>query len=199
MSGDGEVWKGLRAVCEMMRKGDIAEAQGFLDALGLTCPTGRIARDRGKHRERGGVYDERGMLYDLPAWVVTDPEDIVEEGEKDDAITGASDDELDDAGANVSREEKGKGKAEDLGEMVTLRARLSNTGTDIKVEVGMKSKVADVVRQIQRQIGGKRVRLMYLGSTLDERSALDRTGWQQGHVVNAMVFEGEEGMLSKRS
>jgi hypothetical protein len=38
---------------------------------------------------------------------------------------------------------------------------------------------------------------MYLGKTLDERSTLEESGWRQGHVINAMVFEGEETMLSK--
>ena len=178
----------------MLRRGDVGEAQGILDAMGMTCPNGRVARGRGRHREKGGLYDERGELYDLPAWVVTDPEDVVEEGEKE----GVDYEEDGDVVVVARRrDEKGKGRAEDPGELVQVRARLSDRGTDVVVSVGLKQKVAVVVRSVQEQIGSKRVRLMYLGKTLDERSTLEESGWRQGHVVNAMVFEGEEAMLSK--
>ena len=202
VTGNGEVWKALRLVCEMVRNGDTAEAQGILDALNVTCPTGRIARDRGKHKERGGVFDERGELYDIPAWVVTDPQDIIEDKEKDSNNDGAAADDDDDENAistSQRKDEKGKGRAEDPGESVVLRARLSNTGADVTVTVGTKEKIESAVRQIQTQIGSKRVRLMYLGKTLDERATLEQSAWKQGHVVNALVYDGDESMLSKRS
>ena len=201
VSGNDEVWKALRVVCELVRNREIAEAQGILDALNITCPTGRIARDRGKHGQRGGVYDERGQLYDIPAWVVTDPDDIIEDMEKDTGTIGATRDEEAEAGVEGSsppKDEKGKGRAEDRGEILSLRARLSNTGSDVKVKVGSKEQVVEAIRQIQQQIGPKRVRLMYLGKTLDEHSVLDQTPWKPGHVVNALVFEGDEKMLSKK-
>ena len=179
-------------VSELLRRGEVAEAQGILDAMGMSCPNGRVARGRGRHREKGGLFDERGVLYDLPAWVLTDPEDIVEEGEKEGLGEG-------DVAATVARKrgEKGKGRAEDPGEIVQVRARLSDRGTDVVVAVGVKQRVAVVVRGVQEQIGRKRLRLMYLGKTLDERSTLEESGWRQGHVINAMVFEGEEAMLPK--
>jgi len=185
-------------VCEEIRKGNTAEAQGILDALNVTCPHGRIATGRGRKREKGGLYDERGELYDIPAWVLTDPEDVVEDEEKDaegGAVDGAEDGG--DAGSTAPaqpREEKGKGRAEDLGELIRLRARLSDRGTDILVSVGTKQKIADIVRLIKEKIGKKHLRLMYLGKALDERLTLEQTNWKQGHVVNAMVFEGDERM-----
>jgi len=189
----------------MVRNGETSEAQGILDALNVTCPTGRIARERGRHKEKGGVFDERGQLYDIPAWVVTDPLDIIPDQEKDDEIdedADAADEDGDDSAVAASgqqKDEKGKGRAEDPGEMISIRARLSNSGTDVLVNVGTKQKIAVVVRQIQQQIGSKRVRLMYLGKTLDERLTVEETAWRQGHVVNALVFEGDEKMLAKRS
>ena len=203
------MWKALRVVCDMIRKGDIAEAQGILDALTITCPHGRVARGRGRHREKGGLYDERGELYDIPAWVVADPEDVVEDEEKDATSGAAEDDDEDDDGdggdtidpveAARRRDEKGKGRAEDPGDIVQLRLRLSDRGTDIIVSAGTKQKVAMIVRSIQDQIGTKRLRLMYLGRTLDERTTLAESAWKPGHIINAMVFEGDESMLEKQS
>jgi hypothetical protein len=62
-------------------RGQLAEAQALLDAGCVTCPTGRVAKGRAKSdRERGGVYDDRGRLYEVPEWVLRDPDDIVEDG-----------------------------------------------------------------------------------------------------------------------
>jgi hypothetical protein len=181
----------------MLRRGDVAEAQGILDAMGMSCPNGRVAGGRGQHREKGGLYDERGELYDIPTWVLTNPEDIVEEGEKEELEDKDEAERGDIVTAARRRDEKGKGRAEDPGETVEVRARLSDRGTDIIVSIGLKQRVSAVIRSLQNQIGNKRVRLMYLGKTLDERSTLEESGWRQGHVINAMVFEGEETMLSK--
>lgn len=206
MSGDAEVWKALRVVCEEVREGRLGEAQAILDALNITCPTGRIAggrsaaRNAGGRRARGGLYDERGEMYDIPAWVVRDPGDVVEDeksGEGDEGkgvIGGASTPEHE---REQRREEKGKGRAEDPGEIVQLRLRLSDRGTDVVVSIGVKQKIADAIKEVRERIGDKRVRLMYLGKALDERGSLEESGWVQGHVINAMVFEGEESMLAK--
>ncbi|KAK3704280.1 hypothetical protein LTR37_013954 [Vermiconidia calcicola] len=201
VSGNDEIWKALRLVCEEIRKDNLAEAQGILDALNITCPNGRIARGRGRNRIKGGLYDERGELYDIPSWVLTDPQDIIENDEKDVEAGAAEDGEnnVDETGEARPRSEKGKGRAEDIGEVIKLRARLSDRGTDIIVSTGTKQKVADIVRAVQAQIGKKRLRLMYLGKALNERLTLEENGWQQGHVVNAMVFEGDEGILSKKA
>ena len=185
----------------MLRKGDVAEAQGIMDAINVSCPNGRIASGRGRNREKGGVYDERGELYDIPAWVLTDPQDIIEDEEKG-PTDGAADDDDDDQEETPEataqrREEKGKGRVEDVGVIVQLRARLSDRGTDVTVSVGKKQKISVVIKSIQEQIGGKRMRLMYLGKVLEERQTLDKTGWKEGHVVNALVYEGDEATLSK--
>lgn len=190
----------------MLREDNVSEAQGILDAINVTCPNGRVAEGRGKDRSlgKGGVYDERGQLYAIPAWVLTDPEDVIEDDEEKDLeqdTDGANDD--DPLGANAAarqqkRDEKGKGKAADLGEMVTVRARLSDRGTDVNVQVGTKEKVAMVVRRIQEQIGNKRIRLAYLGKVLDEHKTLEQQNWKQGNVLNALVFEGDESMLKRK-
>ncbi|RMZ02754.1 hypothetical protein D0862_05892 [Hortaea werneckii] len=207
VTGRQECWEAVRLVCEMLRQGNVADAQGVLDAANLSVPQGRVAIDKGRHRHRGGVYDERGELYDVPLWVVADPQDVVEDEEADaekdldgtasDSDGGAGDEE-DAAAGQQRREEKGKGRAEDIGELLSVRCRLSNLGSDVVVEVGSKQKVTVLVRNIQQQIGPKRLRLVYLGRTLMEGKSLEELGWQQGHVINAMVFEGDEDILQPK-
>ncbi|KAI7706592.1 hypothetical protein KC353_g12151, partial [Hortaea werneckii] len=152
--------------------------------------------------------DERGELYDVPLWVVADPQDVVEDEEADaekdldgtasDSDGGAGDEEDAAVAGQQRREEKGKGRAEDIGELLSIRCRLSNLGSDVVVEVGSKQKVTVLVRNIQQQIGPKRLRLVYLGRTLMEGKSLEELGWQQGHVINAMVFEGDEDILQPK-
>ena len=198
VSGNDEVWKGLSLVADMVRNGNVTEAQVILDAMNITCPTGRIASGRGRDRQKGGLYDERGELYDIPSWVLIDPEDIVED-EKKDAVDGAADEaEESTAAAALRREEKGKGRAEDPGETVELRARLSDRGTDVTVSVGTKQRLSLAIRKIQEQVGNKRIRLMYLGKTLNEQSTLEQSTWQRGHVVNALVYEGDEKVIAQQ-
>ena len=67
VTGRREIWDGLRQVAECVRDNDLVTAQGILDALGVTLPTGRL--------EEGG-YDEAGNLYRLPAAVLSDPTNV---------------------------------------------------------------------------------------------------------------------------
>ena len=200
----------MKLVCELLSQNNVTDAQAILDAANLTCPTGRVGRGRSRNSPRGGVYDERGELYDIPDWVVTDPLDLVEDEEKRGVVSNdidqniASDDddgdddddggktEGDDSLQERRREEKGKGRALDIGEEVRVRTRLSDRGTDVEVDVGTKQKCSILVRRIQDQIGARRVRLAYLGKILDETATLEEQGWQHGHVLNALVFEGDQ-------
>ena len=213
VTGDAEVWKALGVVCEMLRKGEVAEAQGIVDALGVTCPSGRVASGRGRDRVKGGVYDERGVLYEIPGWVIVDPGDVVEDGEGEEgvreedkpaALDGSAPTTTTTAETSPEEKpttstpppggEKGKARLPDIGPLVHIRCRLSDRGTDISVEVGKNQAISVLIRKIQDQVGSKRMRIMYLGKALDERKSVAESGWVEGHVVNAMVFEGDEGM-----
>lgn len=184
MTGSAEVWSALKLACECLRRGDVAQAQGIVDAVGLNVPDGRVAvgkqlRSNGREKKAGGVFDERGVKYEIPAWVVADPGDVVEEeGEEEksgqeDAVMG----------------EKGKGKEEDLGEKVTVRARLSDRGMDVSVRVGMGQTAAVIYREVQEKIGPRKVRLMYLGKVWSENKTLEELGYKEGDVVSAFVFD----------
>lgn len=199
MTGDPAVWSAVRLICEMLRNGDVQGAQGLMDAVGLTCPTGRIKSDkvRGRdgERKKGGLFDEQGRGYEIPGWIIKDPEDLLPEPQimEKEGLEGASDDEddwTDDGeGGRKRRDEKGKGRADELGEMVKIRARLSDRGSDVVVEVGTQQKVRVLAKRISEQAGNKKVKLLYLGKMLADDKTLAEQGWQPGHVVNALVFE----------
>lgn len=199
VTGIPEAWQALREVCQLVRRAgraEMADAQALLDASGLTCPHGRIARGRSTRDRsvKGGIYDEAGNRYDIPDWVLADPEDTVEdEGEKEIDSGGAADGESDDEGAGAPeshpQRHKGKERARDIGEVVHLRARLSDRSTDVVVEVGMLEPIGVVTERIREQARVQRVQLMYLGHKLADGTLLGECGWKKDDVLNAMVFD----------
>jgi hypothetical protein len=154
----------------------VEQAQGIVDAVGLNVPDGKVAvgseaRSRGRTRRTGGVFDERGVGYDIPAWVVADPEDVVEEAEGE--VLG----------------EKGKGKEGDVGEIVSVKARLSDRSLDVVVKMGMGQTAAVVCAEVHKRIGMRRIRLLYLGQVWSETKTLEELGYKEGDVVSAFVFD----------
>lgn len=167
-------------MCECLRRGDTAQAQGILDAVGLNVPDGRVAvgseaRRSGRMKRTGGVFDERGVGYDIPGWVVVDPGDVVEEG----------------VGGEKGEGEKGKGKVGDVGQVVTLKARLSDRSMDVVVQIGMGQTAAVVCEEVLRRIGPKKIRLMYFGQVWSESKTLEELGYKEGDVVSVFVFDDE--------
>ncbi|KAJ9628078.1 hypothetical protein H2203_003300 [Taxawa tesnikishii (nom. ined.)] len=191
VSGDAQVWAGLGLVAEMLRNEELQGAQALLDSMGLTCPTGRIVEGAAEtvapsgETGEGEEEEEEGRRYAVPGWVVRDPDDVVEDKEERMGAVGDEEEEK-----MRLREEKGKGRAEEVGEVVRVRARLSDRGTDVLVDVGRAQRVAVLVRRVQEKAGLKgKLRLAYLGRILEEAKTLEDQGWREGHVVNALVFE----------
>ncbi|OLN87912.1 Ubiquitin domain-containing protein 2 [Colletotrichum chlorophyti] len=208
VTGRPEVWQSLRAALEILwdpvgqgaaddGTNGLATAQGILDAAEITLPTGDLAQ---------GAYDQLGNYYPLAEWLVADPTNIIE----DDATTDGADEALStrdlkddlaggdetmeelDEDENVRRrEEKGKAVV-DTRDQVSVLARLSETARDVTVSFIESDSVRSVARKIQEQSGlppNKKVRIAYMGKILKENVSLTEQGWQQGHVVNALVFD----------
>ena len=144
-------------VCELLQKGELVEAQAVLDAAGCVCPSGSLWK---------GVYDERGQSYDVPAWLIGDPPNLVQDtaGDGGGGGGGAGVREADEAGSEtddeeekpvaLSRaEEKGKGRAVDVGEILKIKARLSDRATDVVVKVGQKEHVKVLARRVEELAG----------------------------------------------
>lgn len=193
MTGTEEIWAALRRASEFLCVGDLASGQAVLDAVNVSCPTGKFARARGRERVRGGLYDESGALYDIPEWVVTDPRDIVEDTEDKIGIDGA--DESDDARENDDvvrkREEKGKGRAIDLGEETRAKVRFSDGKADLELVFGAKQNAGVLVRKVLEQ-RGERVTLLHLGKKIDEKQTLEAQGWRPGTILNGFLHPKED-------
>jgi len=181
----------LKEVCELLRHGHLADAQGIIDAAAITLPTGHLEQ---------GAYDERGVLYRLPETVVSDPINVV----VDDQETVIGDDALSkniEAGGlavptqpstNSQTEEKfDKGKDAVERDAMKVRCRLSDRGgPDTIVLVGQKQPVSVLVRRLRSEAtiaSSSRVKIVYFGRILDESKTLEDQGWQQGHVVQVLV------------
>jgi len=182
VSGRPEMWAAIKQVTELIRSADLKAAQTILDATGATCPTGKICVERRRGGQRkGGIYDDKGLLYEIPGWVVSDPEDLVAEPIEGKEINEESEDEID--------AEKGVVMEEKIGEMVSVRARLSDRGTDVVVEMGTNQKVLVLVKKVQEKAGiEQKIKFAYMGKILDEQKVLSQTGWKDGHILNALVF-----------
>ncbi|KAL8676583.1 MAG: hypothetical protein Q9186_006911 [Xanthomendoza sp. 1 TL-2023] len=184
VTGQAEIWGSLRLACEALWEGDVATAQGIVDAVGVTVPTGDLVE---------GVFDERGGLYVLPGWVVGEPEGgvLVEEEEVED---GGVEEEEEKGGDGVGRGEKEKGKEvlESVVGMVKVRARLSDRGgPDVVVLVGREERVGVLGRRVAEEAklsGQARIKILYLGKILKDNESLLAQGWREGHVINALVF-----------
>ncbi|KAJ9648014.1 hypothetical protein H2199_001791 [Coniosporium tulheliwenetii] len=184
VSGRAEVWGVVRMVVELLQAGQVGSAQGVLDAAGCTCPTGEVWR--------GGVWDEMGGLYEVPDWVVVMPVEVVEE-EGEGEVEVVEEDKSGGSEEEVGGREKGKARAVEVeaGEVVRVRARLSDRGTDVLVKVGKGERVGGVLGRIREAVDiseRQKLKIAYLGKVLQENESLAAQGWREGHVVNVLVF-----------
>ena len=135
----------MRLVCELLRAGEEkkrVEAQGLLDACGVTVPTGDLVE---------GAYDERGHLYAMPGWVVGEPAVVVDDIDEEAAGDGVED------GGNGEERSRDKGKevvgAKEGEETVKVRCRLSDRGgPDMVVSVGKEESVRVLVRKLEEAV-----------------------------------------------
>lgn len=127
----------------LLADGDITTAQSILDAAAITVPTGDL---------KNGAYDEAGNLYQMPEYVISDPQNVVlgqqEETRKGEFSNRATDD--DDA-VERKREEKGKSVLKN-GDIIKIRARLSDRGgPDVVIPLGKDQVVRVLVRRVQEE------------------------------------------------
>ena len=124
-----------------MGDGDITTAQSILDAAAITVPTGDL---------KNGAYDEAGNLYQLPEYVISDPENMLSDSANilkgEDESKDVTDDEEE---IERKREEKGKAVLK-IGDIVKIKARLSDRGgPDVVITLGKDQPVRILVRRIQ--------------------------------------------------
>jgi hypothetical protein len=144
VAGRGEVWAAVRMACELIETGELDEAQAVIDASGCTCPSGDV------WGKKGGIYDELGEKYVVPAWIIGVPAGVVEGGDdgeevKDEDIAGS---------AGKTKQEKGKGRMviqenpPDEGDL-KVRVRLSHTARDVVVRTAEDEKVGMLLHRVR--------------------------------------------------
>ena len=133
----------MRAVVDLLAEGEIATAQGILDASAITLTTGDLLQ---------GAYDEVGNFYQIPEHVISDPTNVIVSARDDVARSGNIAGDTEDDEAERRREEKGKAvlKSEDI---MKVRARLSDReGPDIVISLGKEQTIRVLVRRIQEEV-----------------------------------------------
>lgn len=122
----------------------------ILSAAEISLPTGNLVH---------GVYDSLGNYYQLPEWIVCDPQNVTVDNDPETTAKGlANEDTMVDADDLTDDEEelmgnkteKGK-EVVDVKEQVVLRARLSENGQDIELSVGKTETVKSVIRKITHE------------------------------------------------
>jgi hypothetical protein len=162
VTGRVEIWAAVSTAISLMRSGDLATAQGIIDAAGITVPTGDLCE---------GCYDEQGVLYRLPQCIVSDPENIIvashssggdgDGGRADEELDhealsdgklvtdDASGDELISQDTERRRDEKGKTSERDL---IRVLARLSEGGgPDILLSMAKGQTVGFLARRVHQE------------------------------------------------
>jgi hypothetical protein len=158
VAGHPEVWAALRLICEMLERGEMEEAQAVMEAAGCTCPSGEV------WGRRGGIWDERGERYVVPAWCVGVPKGTVMDGEgnEQEGTDGSGieeeSSEEEEVKKKVVEQDKGKGRLveaekeeEKVGD-VKVRVRMSHTARDFVVRTRADTKVHTLLKKV-REVG----------------------------------------------
>lgn len=148
---------------ELLREGELATAQGILEAAGVTTPTGNLIE---------GCYDEAGNLYRLPETIILDPTNVIPDDTTrrcnrnsnidGETMVGLSEaksvaldsenigkEEEDSEATERRREEKGKASERDA---VKVKCRLSDRGgPDVVIVLGRSQTVGALARRVQSE------------------------------------------------
>lgn len=129
----------------------LATAQSILFAAEISLPTGDLAN---------GVYDSFGNYYQLPQWVVSDPDNMIVKNEGDHQAeettseAGEAPHEGEEGGLTAGTHHSG-GQGQDptirSHEKIIIRTRLSVTGRDLDIEIDRSESLRDLIRKLGRQ------------------------------------------------
>ncbi|KAJ4354812.1 hypothetical protein N0V95_003497 [Ascochyta clinopodiicola] len=180
VTGSSEVWACLRVASEALQTGDVATAQGLIDALGCTCPNGQLW---------GGVYDDRGTLYKVPEWLIIEPAGIVEEDMLASAAEGNTD-------ITNEVDEQGLGPDQDF----DVRVRISSTSQDCRISVRRRETIASIREKLKTQANldpDERIRIAYGGRIYADHEILETNGfWSYENDYILTCYVGPKESIS---
>jgi len=165
--GRKEIWDALKAAALALEQNDHALAQAIVDGASITLPYGTLTE----------CYDELGNRYQLPAYCLSPPTNIVKENGDDSqceegGLTGNGDKPPIDGGVELM-----------------LKLRLS-TGEDVKVNVRSKDTVLSVKKllcSLRPNLKLEHQRWYFAGKMLNDSMKLEEAKLKRGYVVQVII------------
>ncbi|KIN02012.1 hypothetical protein OIDMADRAFT_28138 [Oidiodendron maius Zn] len=186
VTGRPEIWQTLRVALDILwtggddmdNDGGIATAQQILTAAEITVPSGDLA---------DGAYDSFGAFYPLPEHIVSDPANIVQAVTLEAAGKGEESENTKEVtiveGNKVARPE----------EKISVKARRSDgVVKDLVIKASKKDSIQFLsvkFMEAAKLQPPKRLKLAYMGRLLRPSESLETEGWEEGHVLNALIFD----------
>ncbi|XP_028324698.1 ubiquitin domain-containing protein 1a isoform X1 [Gouania willdenowi] len=161
--GRKEIWDALRAAALAAECNDLELAQAIVDGACITLPHGSLTES----------YDELGNCYQLPAYTLVPPVNIISETSNE---SKACDSSQKQAQPLPCRQE------------FQLRVRLS-TGKDVRLTASLADSIAELKKQLEEQeeIEVTRQRWFFSGKLLTDKSRLQDAKIQKDFVVQVIV------------
>ncbi|XP_005743936.1 ubiquitin domain-containing protein 1a isoform X1 [Pundamilia nyererei] len=161
--GRKEIWDALRAAALAAECNDLELAQAIVDGACITLPHGSLTE----------CYDELGNRYQLPAYTLAPPVNLITETSSDSKVSESTQKQ---SQPSPSREE------------FQLRVRLS-TGKDVRLTASMADTIAELKKLLEEQeeIDVSRQRWFFSGKLLTDKTRLQDAKIQKEFVVQVIV------------
>lgn len=161
--GRKEIWDALKAAAYALENHDVKLAQAVVDGASISLPTGSLA----------DCYDELGNKYQLPAYVLSAPTNLVVEADDCDDDGGGQDD------------------LELAGEDTSLKLRLSS-GKDVKIVVKTTETIAKAKQKLSSAefdgcLESSQQRWFFGGRVLGDKLHIEDAKIPRGHVVQVVL------------
>ncbi|XP_022618542.1 ubiquitin domain-containing protein 1-like isoform X3 [Seriola lalandi dorsalis] len=161
--GRKEIWDALRAAALAAECNDLELAQAIVDGACITLPHGSLTES----------YDELGNRYQLPAYTLAPPVNLITETSTE---------------SKVSESTQKQAQPPPCRQEFQLRVRLS-TGKDVRLTASMADSIAELKKQLEEQedIDVIRQRWFFSGKLLTDKTRLQDTKIQKDFVVQVIV------------
>ncbi|XP_034148476.1 ubiquitin domain-containing protein 1a isoform X2 [Esox lucius] len=161
--GRKEIWDALRAAAVAIDLNNLELAQAIVDGACITLPHGTLTES----------YDELGNRYQLPAYILAAPTNLISEHTND---------------SEVSDQKEQKWPLPHPKEEFQLRVRLS-CGKDLRISASMSDSISQLKMALQGQedIDAAHQRWFFAGKLLTDKTRLQDTKIQKDFVVQVIV------------
>ncbi|XP_033469989.2 ubiquitin domain-containing protein 1a isoform X1 [Epinephelus lanceolatus] len=161
--GRKEIWDALRAAALAAECNDLELAQAIVDGACITLPHGSLTES----------YDELGNRYQLPAYTLAPPVNLISETSSE---------------SKVSDSTQKQAQPPPCRQEFQLRVRLS-TGKDVRLTASMADSIAELKKQLEEQeeIDVTRQRWFFSGKLLTDKTRLQDAKIQKDFVVQVIV------------